>query len=116
MNQKKTARLRRAKSTRFRIKSGGRNRLCVNKTGQHMYAQIISPDGGTILATASTLEKSFKESATSNVSAADEVGRVIAERALEKGVTEVSFDRSGFQYHGRIKALANAARNAGLQF
>jgi len=115
---KKTSRLRRARKTRARIKSLRAVRLCVNRTPLHIYAQIISPDGGTVLAAASTIDKSFRAGGANggNVAAAAEVGRLIAERALAAGVAEVAFDRSGFKYHGRVKALADAAREHGLKF
>lgn len=118
---KKTARLRRARRTRERIKVSGTSRLCVYKTPRHIYAQIISSsaDGGSVvLASASTLDKECRTEVkyTGNVTAATMIGKVIAERAKAKGITAVAFDRSGFKYHGRIKALADAARENGLNF
>ena len=115
---KKEARLRRAKRTRIKLKELSRVRLCVYKTPQHTYAQVISGDGVSVLAAASTVEKTVKENGNhgGNVKAATLVGKTIAERALEKGITEVAFDRSGFKYHGRVKALADAARAHGLKF
>jgi large subunit ribosomal protein L18 len=93
-------------------------RLCVFKTPRHMYAQITSSDGAKTIVTASTLDKELRKAlkVTGNVSAAQEVGKLIAKRALEAGIKEVAFDRSGFLYHGRIKALADAAREVGLEF
>jgi len=117
MISKKTSRLRRSKKARARIAQLGAYRLCVNKSSQHIYAQIISPDGGKVLASASTLDKSLRgEGVTSNVDAATKVGSLIAERSKAAGIEEVAFDRSGFKFHGRVKALANAAREAGLKF
>jgi large subunit ribosomal protein L18 len=94
----------------------GVHRLCVNRTPRHIYAQIISPDGGQILAAASTVDATLRDGATGNVEAAGKVGKLIAERAKEAGVTKVAFDRSGYKYHGRVKALADAAREGGLEF
>ncbi len=116
MNVKKEARLRRAKSTRLKIRELGAVRLCVNRTPRHIYAQVISADGGQVLAQASTLDASLRDGATGNVDAAKKVGLLVAERAKAVGVTKVAFDRSGFQYHGRIQALADAAREGGLEF
>lgn len=118
MNTKKTNRIRRARKTRAKIRELGVPRLCVNRTSQHIYAQIIAADAGTTVVTASTVEKAVAEglSGTSNVAAAKRVGEEIAKRAKEKGITQVAFDRSGFKYHGRVKALADAAREGGLEF
>jgi large subunit ribosomal protein L18 len=93
-------------------------RLSVHRTPRHIYAQIIGPEGGKVIVAASTLEATVKSSQayTGNVKAAAEVGKLVAERALAVGITNVAFDRSGFQYHGRVKALADAAREQGLQF
>ena len=115
---KKTSRLRRAKRARAKIRELGANRLTVHRTPRHMYAQVISPDCNTVLASASTVDAEVKKDikATGNVDAAAAVGKAIAERAKKAGITEVAFDRSGFKYHGRIKALADAARENGLQF
>jgi len=113
---KKQSRLRRARRARSKIRELGANRLCINRTPRHIYAQVISPDGDQVLASASTLDKSLRDGATGNVDAAKSVGALVAERAKEAGITEVAFDRSGFKYHGRVKALADAAREAGLQF
>jgi len=115
--EKKIARLRRAARARFKMREAGTNRLCVNRTSQHIYAQVISGDGSKVLAQASTLDQSLRADATSNSDAAAKVGTLISERVKEAGVEEsVAFDRSGFKYHGRVKALAEAAREAGLQF
>jgi len=115
---KKASRLKRALRQRSKIKQLGVNRLTVHRTAQHIYAQVIAGDGSKTIASASTLETSVKTNikATGNVSAASEVGRAIAEKSIKAGVTEVAFDRSGFKYHGRVKALADAAREAGLKF
>lgn len=116
--EKKTARLRRAKSTRAHIRNLGVPRLTVLRTGQHIYAQVFSSDGATVLAAASTLQVEVREglNGCKNATAAAKVGRAIAEKAKAAGIDSVAFDRSGYRYHGRIKALADAAREAGLQF
>lgn len=116
MFDKKTARLRRAKKTRAHIRHLAVNRLTVNRTPRHIYAQIISATGGQVLAQASTLDSSLRSGATGNIDAATAVGKLIAERAKAAGITKVAFDRSGFKYHGRVKALAEAARESGLEF
>ena len=116
MNEKKTARIRRARRARVKMRELGATRLCVNRTPRHIYAQIISSDGAEILATASTVEKDLREGKTGNAEAAAKVGQLIAERAIAKGIKKVAFDRSGFKYHGRLKALADAARAGGLEF
>jgi large subunit ribosomal protein L18 len=116
MNVKKEARLRRARRTRAKISELGVNRLCVYRTPRHIYAQVISPTGDVVLASASTLDKSLKGSATGNITAATTIGALIAERAKAAGVSKVAFDRSGYNYHGRVKALADAAREGGLEF
>ncbi|MGD8590242.1 MAG: 50S ribosomal protein L18 [Chromatiales bacterium] len=116
---KKQARLRRGKRARAKIRELGANRLTIHRSSQHIYAQIIAPDGEHVLASASTLDKAVKEQisgATSNIAAATVVGKTIAERAKQAGIERVAFDRSGFRYHGRVKALAEAAREVGLQF
>jgi large subunit ribosomal protein L18 len=115
---KKTNRLRRARRTRAKISELRVNRLSVHRTTRHIYAQIIAPDGGTVLAAASTLETEVKKGlkSTGNVEAAAIVGARIAEKAKSAGIDTVAFDRSGFRYHGRVKALADAAREAGLKF
>ena len=114
---KKTARLRRAQRTRARIRLNGSNRLCVHKTPRHLYAQIISPNGSEVITSASTLDKEVKSKIkySGNVEAAVVVGKVLAERAKKAGITKVAFDRSGFKYHGRIKALAEAVREQGME-
>jgi len=116
MNEKKVARLRRAKSTRLKIRELGSVRLCVNRTPRHIYAQVISACGGQVLAQASTLDVALRDGQTGNVEAAKKVGALVAERAKAAGVSKVAFDRSGFKYHGRIQALADAAREGGLEF
>lgn len=116
MFDKKSARLRRAKKTRAHIRHLGVHRLVVNRTPKHIYAQIISPTGGEVITQASTLDASLRSGATGNIDAATSVGTLIAERAKSVGVTKVAFDRSGFKYHGRVKALAEAARENGLEF
>jgi large subunit ribosomal protein L18 len=116
MNAKKTGRLRRAKSTRMKIREQGAFRLSVHRTPRHIYAQIIAPDDNRVIAQASTLDASLSTGATGNTKAAESVGALVAERAKAAGVTKVAFDRSGFKYHGRVKALADAARSAGLEF
>lgn len=116
MNQKTESRLRRARKTRIRMRKQGVTRLTVHRTPRHIYAQIIAPEGNKVLACASTLDKDLRGGATGNAEAAASVGKLIAERAKAAGVTEVAFDRSGFKYHGRVKALADAAREGGLEF
>ena len=115
---KKIARLRRAKSTRSHIRNLGVPRLSVLRTGQHLYAQLFTADGAKVLASASTVQADVMEGLKSgkNSEAAAKVGKVIAERAKAAGIEKVAFDRSGYRYHGRIKALADAAREGGLQF
>jgi len=117
--EKKQARLRRAARARAKIRELGAYRLCVHRTPRHIYAQVITPDGGKVVASASTLEKAVRAiiaGYSGNASAAAAVGKAIAERAKSAGVEKVAFDRSGFRYHGRVKALADAARESGLQF
>ena len=116
MIDKKVSRQRRAKRARMRIREQGVTRLCVNRTPRHIYAQIITGDGDSVVASASTLEKDLRSSSTGNIDAASVVGKLVAERAVAAGVTSVAFDRNGFKYHGRVKALADAAREAGLEF
>ena len=115
MNEKKSNRLRRARRSRMKMRELGTVRLSVNRTPRHIYAQIIAADGSEILAQASTLEASLRGGATGNVATAEKIGKLIAERAKEAGITTVAFDRSGFKYHGRVKALADAARAGGLE-
>lgn len=116
--RKTDTRLRRARRTRAKIRELGVHRLSVHRTARHIYAQIIAPDGGTVVAAASTVAKAMRKSlkGTGNVEAATRVGKLIAEKAKSAGVTRVAFDRSGFRYHGRVKALADAARESGLEF
>jgi large subunit ribosomal protein L18 len=118
MMDKKAARKRRGLRTRMKIRELGAYRLCVHRTPCHIYAQVIAPGGFQVLAAASTLEATLREGlkSTGNIEAAKVVGRAIAEKALAAGIQEVAFDRSGFRYHGRVKALADAARENGLQF
>ncbi|MDR2112311.1 MAG: 50S ribosomal protein L18 [Candidatus Accumulibacter sp.] len=115
---KKQARLRRARKTRAKIAELKSVRLSVHRTNCHIYAQVISAGGSKVLVTASSLEKDVRKDLPNggNVGAAARIGKLIAERALAAGIGQVAFDRSGFQYHGRIKALAEAAREAGLKF
>ena len=116
MIDKRTGRLRRAKRTRMKIRELGAARLTVYRSLRHIYAQLIAPDGGRVLAQASTLDESIRVGVTGNVDAARKVGTLIAERAKAAGCTRVAFDRSGYKYHGRVKGLAEAAREAGLEF
>jgi large subunit ribosomal protein L18 len=113
---KKESRLRRARKTRLRIAQMEAKRLVVYKTNLHIYAQVINEDGNKVLAQVSTLTKSLGISNGSNIAAAKIIGSEIAKKAKTAGVTEVAFDRSGFKYHGRIKALADSARENGLVF
>ena len=116
MNQKKVNRMRRAKRGRMKIRELGATRLSVTRTPRHIYAQVTSADGSTVVAQASTLEKDLRDGKTGNADAAAKVGALIADRAKAAGVTSVAFDRSGYKYHGRVKALADAAREGGLEF
>ena len=118
MEKKKAARLRRARKSRAHIRRMGMPRLTVYRSGQHIYAQVINAEDGNVLAAASTLQSEVREGlkSTSNKEAAKAVGKFVAERAVEAGVKDVAFDRSGYQYHGRVKELADAAREAGLNF
>ena len=115
---KKAARLRRAGRVRAHIRERGENRLCVFRTPRHIYAQVIAPNGSGVLASASTLDREIRSQVKNggNKEAAGVVGKAIAERAKKAGVTRVAFDRSGFRFHGRVKALADAAREQGLEF
>jgi large subunit ribosomal protein L18 len=115
---KKQRRLRRAIKTREHIRQLGIARLTVHRTPQHIYAQVTAADGGKVIAAASTLQRAVRGelAVTGNVAAARAVGKAIAERTRAAGVSKVAFDRAGFQYHGRVKALADAAREAGLEF
>ena len=114
---KKVQRLRRAVQTRAKIRELRALRLSVHRTSQHIYAQIFDRDS-KVLAVASTVQKSVSDGlkGTSNIAAAAAVGKAIAEKAKAAGITVVAFDRSGYKYHGRVKALADAAREHGLQF
>jgi large subunit ribosomal protein L18 len=118
---KKQSRLRRGRQTRIKIAQLGVNRLSVHRTNLHIYANLISPDA-KVLVSASTLEADVRAELAGqsgkggNAAAAALVGKRVAEKALQAGITEVAFDRSGFRYHGRVKALAEAAREAGLKF
>ncbi|WP_438971749.1 50S ribosomal protein L18 [Methylophaga sp.] len=115
---KKISRLRRAARARAKLKELEVYRLTVHRTPRHIYAQVLTHDSSKVIATASTLDAEVKKDLknTGNVDAATAVGKAIAERAVKEGITEVAFDRSGFRYHGRVKALADAARESGLQF
>ncbi len=115
---KKAIRLRRARRTRAKIRELAVPRLTVHRTPRHIYAQVIAPNGSEVIAAASTVQADVKKElkSTGNIEAAAVVGKLIAEKAKAAGVTQVAFDRSGFKYHGRVKALADAAREAGLQF
>jgi len=115
---KKERRLRRAIKTREHIRELGVARLSIHRTSQHIYAQVTDANGGKVIASASTVQSAVRDGlkGTGNVEAAKAVGRVIAERTKAAGVSKVAFDRAGFQYHGRVKALADAAREAGLEF
>ncbi len=118
MSDKNIARVRRAKQTRHRIREAGTVRLTVHRSNCHIYAQLTSPAGDKVLASASTLEKEVRAQLKSggNLKAAELVGSRIAAKAKEKGIEAVAFDRAGYKYHGRVKALADAARAAGLKF
>ncbi|UVE17328.1 50S ribosomal protein L18 [Pseudomonas sp. LS44] len=116
MSVKKETRLRRARKARLKMRELEAVRLCVYRSSQHIYAQVISADGAKVLASASTLDGELRDGATGNIDAAKKVGQLVAERAKAAGVTQVAFDRSGFKYHGRVKALADAAREGGLEF
>jgi large subunit ribosomal protein L18 len=118
MSEKNESRLRRAKATRSHIRKLAVPRLTVHRSDQHIYAQVISADGAKVLASASTVQKAIASElkGTKNKAAAVAVGKAIAEKAKAAGVESVAFDRSGFRYHGRIAALADAAREAGLKF
>jgi len=116
MNDKKTSRVRRARRARMKIRELGAVRLSVFRTPRHIYAQVFAPEGDRVLASASTLEEALRSGATGNIEAASKVGALVAERAIAAGVSKVAFDRAGFKYHGRVKALADAARAGGLEF
>jgi large subunit ribosomal protein L18 len=116
--EKKTARLRRAKKTRSHIRRMGMPRLTVYRSGRHIYAQVIAAEGGSVIAAASTVQKDLRTGlkSTSNKDAAKAVGKAVAEKAVAAGISSVAFDRSGYQYHGRVAELADAAREGGLKF
>ena len=116
MSDKKVSRLRRARRARFKMRELRAVRLSIHRTPRHMYAQLIAASGDVVLASASPLDKDLRAGATGNVAAAASVGKLIADRAKAAGVTKVAFDRSGFKFHGRVKALADAAREGGLEF
>ncbi len=118
MIDKKAAKVRRAASTRRKIRQLRAARLAVHRTNTHIYAQLFSPEGDKVLASASTAEKELRAQIANggNKSAAAAIGQRIAERAKQLGIESVAFDRSGYKYHGRVKALADAARAAGLKF
>jgi large subunit ribosomal protein L18 len=116
MSVKNDSRLRRARKSRLRMRKQGVNRLSVHRTPRHIYAQVFAPAGDRVLASASTLDSSLRGGATGNIEAAAAVGRLVAERAKALGIAEVAFDRSGYKYHGRVRALADAAREGGLEF
>ena len=121
MLNKKDQRIRRSRQTRVRIATQRVARLTVHRSNFHIYASVISDDGSKVLASASTVEKEVRDQLGGagkggNVSAAQIIGKRIAEKARAAGVEKVAFDRAGFAYHGRVKALAEAAREAGLQF
>ena len=115
---KKLSRQRRARKTRAKIRELGKARLCIHRTPRHIYAQIIDGSGDKVLASASTLDRELRKEVkgTGNAAAAAAIGKAVAERAKAAGVSTVAFDRSGFKYHGRVKALADDAREAGLEF
>ena len=113
---KKQNRLRRARRGRSKIRELEATRLSVHRTPQHIYAQVIAPAGDKVLACASTLDSELRNGATGNIAAATEVGKLVAKRAKDAGVERVAFDRGGYKYHGRVKALADAARETGLEF
>ena len=116
MSAKNDSRLRRARRARNRMREQGVNRLSVHRTPRHIYAQIIAPAGDRVLASASTLDSSLRAGSTGNQEAAAAVGKLVAERAKAAGIEKVAFDRAGYKYHGRVKALADAARESGLDF
>ena len=115
---KKASRQRRARKTRAKIRELAKPRLCIHRTPRHIYAQIIDGSGDKVLACASTLDRELRKDmkGTGNADAAAAIGKAVAERAKAAGVNSVAFDRSGFKYHGRVKALADAARESGLEF
>ena len=116
MSAKNDSRLRRARRARAKMRKLGVTRLSIHRTPRHIYAQVFTPGGDKVLASASTLDKDLRDAAGGNIAAATKVGQLVAERATKAGVTEVVFDRGSYIYHGRVKALADAAREGGLQF
>jgi len=116
MSIKNDSRLRRARRARARMRTAGVNRLSVHRTPRHIYAQVFTPTGDRVLASASTLDSGLRAGSTGNVAAATAVGKLLAERARAAGIEQVAFDRSGYKYHGRVKALADGAREGGLEF
>ena len=116
MSAKNDSRLRRARRARARMRGLGVNRLSVHRTPRHIYAQIIAPSGDKVLACASTLDSDLRAGTTGNIDAAAAVGKLVAERAKAAGIDKVAFDRSGYNSHGRVKALADAAREPCLEF
>ncbi|MCH9769868.1 MAG: 50S ribosomal protein L18 [Gammaproteobacteria bacterium] len=118
IKSKKQSRIRRTRKTRAKIKTLGQVRLSVHRSANHIYAQVIAPSGDKVLAQASSLEAAIKEKKLygGNKTTAAEVGKLIAERAIKAGIKQVAFDRSGFRFHGRVKALADAAREGGIEF
>jgi len=116
MSAKNDSRLRRARRARSRMRRHGVNRLSVHRTPRHIYAQVFAAAGDRVLASASTLDADLRGGKTGNIEAAAAVGRLLAERARQAGIEEVAFDRGGYKYHGRVKALADAARESGLKF
>jgi len=118
MDKKKAARMRRARKARAHIRRLGKPRLTIFRSGRHIYAQVINSEDGNVIAAASTLQKDVSADlkGTSNKGAAAAVGKAVAEKAVEAGIKQVAFDRSGYRYHGRVKELADAAREVGLDF
>jgi len=116
MSAKNESRLRRARRARTRMRGLGVNRLSVHRTPRHSYAQVLAPAGDRVLVSASTLDSDLRGGKTGNIDAAAAVGKLVAQRAKEAGIEQVAFDRAGYKYHGRVKALADAARESGLKF
>ena len=116
MSKKNISRLRRARKTRSNVRSRETHRLTVFRSSNHIYAQVMLNDGSEVLTAASSNETDIKSQNNGNIAAASKVGKLIAERSLEKGIEKVAFDRAGYKFHGRVKALAEAAREAGLSF
>lgn len=116
MSKKNTSRLRRARKTRSNIGSMETHRLTVFRSSRHIYAQVMLNNGSEVLTSASSNESEVKGKNNGNIETATKVGKLIAERAIEKGIKKVAFDRAGYKFHGRVKALAEAAREAGLSF